>query len=209
MKHVVVIGQIGVGKSTFSKTLAQHLNFKYEEEDIDLENLAEYYKDPKKNAFWFQLLKLNKRFKRHKKINSFCKDTGKGVVQDEGIYEDIIFAKTQYIQNYFDEKQYKVYIELNNSMIGSLQSPCVIIFLDADENVCEERINLRNRECEKRIPKEYLRILCQCYREEIYKISKKVPVIQVNYNKFIKVDKICEAVVKSLKSMSNLEKLFY
>jgi len=208
-KHIVIIGPIGVGKSTLARGLSEKLSVTFEKENKETNELKKFYKDPKKNAYWFQNFKLAERFKHHKKITAYCFHTEKGAVQDEGIFEDKVFAKTQLIQGYITEDEYKTYLELNKICISCLKGPDVIIYLRATAEECMERIKKRGRVYEGSIEKSYMETLCMCYDEEVKEISRTIPVIDVNNKKFVTPDEIIKIIAKELKLMSNIIKVGY
>jgi len=189
-KHIVIIGPIGVGKTILARGLSENLGVVFEKEDKETEELKKFYKDPKTNAYWFQIFKGCGRYKHHKKITEYCFNSGKGAVQDEGFFEDKIFAKTQLIQGYITEDQYKAYLEMNKIFISCLEGPDVIIYLRATADECMERIKKRGRDYEKSIEMSYIKTLCMCYDEEVKEIARIIPVIDVNNAKFVTPEEI-------------------
>jgi deoxyadenosine/deoxycytidine kinase len=207
---ISIIGPIGAGKTTLAKTLAELLGFKYEGEEGE-DELDDYYKDPVKNSCWFQFKKLTVRFEKQQQITSYCL-IGKeenGVVQDEGIYEDIVFARAQYEQGYMSEKEYKTYLRTNKVLLNCLRGPDVVVFLDATPEQSAERIKARNRSCESDISMEYLRLLYKLYLEEIEKIPKTSLVIKIKYDSFRNADEMAKIIKEEYYSNKNVKKIGY
>ena len=86
---IITAGMIGVGKTTLTGILADHLNTKAFFEPVgDNPVLPLYYKDPKQYGFLLQIFFLNKRFAMIKKALSDDNN-----VLDRSIYEDALFTK--------------------------------------------------------------------------------------------------------------------
>ena len=85
-----IAGNIGVGKTTFTKLLAEKMDLMpYYESVDDNPYLSDFYHDMGRWSFNLQIYFLQHRFRHHIEINNL----GKGVIQDRTIYEDAsIFA---------------------------------------------------------------------------------------------------------------------
>ena len=55
---------------------------------------------------------------------------------------------------------------------------------------------MRSRECESGISVEYLRSLYAAYEEFIEDISRIIPVIRVNYERFRSADEMADMIVR-------------
>ncbi|MBU0486820.1 MAG: deoxynucleoside kinase, partial [Bacteroidetes bacterium] len=88
---IAVAGNVGVGKSTFTRLLAQTLGGKpYFEPTTENPYLSDFYKDMKRWAFHSQMYFLGRRLKDHAVILA---DEGV-LVQDRSLYENAeIFAR--------------------------------------------------------------------------------------------------------------------
>ena len=62
--------------------------------------------------------------------------------------------------------------------------PSVIIYLDVKPERSMERINERNRDVENGISLEYLSALYEGYEEFVADISRTIPVVRVDWNRF-------------------------
>lgn len=151
---VAVAGNIGSGKSSLTRLLAEHYGWQaYFESVEDNPYLSDFYKDMKRWSFNLQVFFLSKRFRDHKKIVESKKD----VIQDRSIYEDAeIFARNLFEIGQMDERDYRNYIELYKVMMAYLQPPDLLIYLDAKIETLLEQIRKRGREYEQSIPRSYL-----------------------------------------------------
>ena len=88
---ITVAGNVGAGKSTLTKLVAERLGFEAHYEKVDGNPyLEDFYKDQEKWGFHLQLYFLAQRFKQQKEIDS----NGLNNIQDRSIYEDVeIFAR--------------------------------------------------------------------------------------------------------------------
>lgn len=176
-----IAGMIGAGKSTLATALGNHLGLPtYYEPVQDNEYLADFYRDTAKYAFATQIYLLNRRFQQHQEIIW----RGGGGVQDRTIYEDAVFAKMLVQLDLMDERDYQTYLSLFRHMSNFMCRPSVIVYLDVKPERSLERIRLRSRNVETGITLEYLRALYAEYESFIGDISRTVPVIRVDYDRF-------------------------
>lgn len=176
-----IAGMIGAGKSTLATALGEHLGIDvYYEPVADNEYLEDFYRDTARYSFATQIYLLNRRFQQHQEIIW----TGRSAVQDRTIYEDSIFAKMLVQLGLMDERDYRTYQQLFNHMSNFMCRPNVIVYLDVKPERSMERIEQRGRAAEGGITMEYLQALYAGYREFIADISRYIPVIEVDYDRF-------------------------
>jgi deoxyadenosine kinase len=186
-----IAGMIGAGKSTLATALGKHLGIDcYYEPVADNEYLADFYRDTGRYSFAMQVYLLNRRFQQHQEIIW----RGKSAVQDRTIYEDSIFAKMLAQQGLMDERDYRTYLELFRNMSNFMCKPSVIIFLDVSPESSAARIRARSRDVEANIPIAYLRALHDGYEEFVASISKVIPVIRVDYERFATAEEMATVI---------------
>jgi deoxyadenosine kinase len=186
-----IAGMIGAGKSTLARSLGEHLGVDVYYEPIDdNEYLADFYADIKRYAFTYQIYLLNRRFQQHQEIIW----RGRSAIQDRTIYEDSIFAKMLAKTGLMDERDYRTYQTLFRHMSNFMCKPNVIVFLEVSAEKSFERIQSRQRECESSISLEYLQALHAGYQEFIADISKMMPVIKVDYDRFATAEEMAEVI---------------
>lgn len=76
------------------------------------------------------------------------------------------------------------------------KKPNLIVHLDVSPEESKRRIDMRQRECESSISLEYLKSLHSAYEEFIQDISRIIPVIRVNYERFRTADEMAEMIVR-------------
>jgi deoxyadenosine kinase len=105
-------------------------------------------------------------------------------VQDRTIYEDSIFAKMLVEIGLMEERDYRTYQALFAHMSNFMCRPNVIVYLDVSPERSLERIRGRSRDVESGISPEYLSALYRGYEEFITDISRTIPVIRIDYDRF-------------------------
>jgi len=186
-----IAGMIGAGKSTLATALGKHLDIDvYYEPVADNEYLADFYRDTAKYAFATQIYLLNRRFQQHQEIIW----RGKSAVQDRTIYEDSVFAKMLAEVGLLDKRDYQTYLDLFGHMSNFMCKPNVIVYLDVKPERSMERIQNRSRDVESGISIEYLNNLYSKYNEFIMDISRLIPVIRVDYDRFATEEEMAEVI---------------
>jgi len=184
---ICVCGIIGSGKSTLTKNLSEILGYDALYESVkDNPYLERFYDDPKKYTFTMQIWCLNKRYEHHK----YATQSEKYSIQDSSFLNDIVFAKMLHRDGIFNDDDYNTYLvnfdNLKNSLIIN---PRIIVYLDVEPKVALERVKLRNRDCEKSLPLEYLINLKKEYEEWLESnLLKNTRVIKINWNVFNPVE---------------------
>ena len=122
---IITAGMIGVGKTTLTAKIADHLHTKAFFEPVG-ENpvLPLYYKDPKQYGFLLQIYFLNKRFSMIKQALSDDNN-----VLDRSIYEDALFTKENNAEGNISDTELDVYLKLlDNLMVYSETSFETILY---------------------------------------------------------------------------------
>ena len=186
-----IAGMIGAGKSTLAAALGQHLHLPvYYEPVQDNEYLADFYRDTPRYAFATQIYLLNRRFQQHQEIIW----RGGGGVQDRTIYEDAVFARTLVALGLMEERDYRNYLGLFRHMSNFMCRPHVIVYLDVRPERSLERIHMRSRDVESRISLDYLQALYASYEEFVQDISRSIPVIRVDWDRFRTVEEMAQVI---------------
>jgi len=197
-------GMIGAGKSTLATELGKHLDIDvYYEPVQDNEYLEDFYRDTAKYSFGMQVYLLNRRFQQHQEIIW----KGRPAVQDRTIYEDSVFAKMLAATDLMDERDYRTYQQLFSHMSNFMCKPSVIVYLDVSPERSFERIEMRNRGVESGISLEYLKALHAGYQEFITEISKTIPVISVDYDRFPTAEQMADVIIREHLNTSFLRRV--
>ncbi len=160
-----VAGNIGSGKSTLTRLLADRLAWRpYYEHVEGNPYLADFYARMDRWSFHLQIYFLSKRFQHHQEIMAIPES----VIQDRTIYEDAeIFARNLHENGYLDDRDFENYGELFGIMTQFLEPPDLLIYLRTSVPVLEDRIRTRGRDYEQTIPTAYLEQLDGHYEDWI------------------------------------------
>jgi deoxyadenosine/deoxycytidine kinase len=160
---VAVAGNIGVGKTTLTRTLAAQLGWRcYLEPVIDNPYLDDFYRDMSRWAFHLQVYFLSKRFVSQREIEL----AQVSCVQDRTIYEDVeIFARTLHHRGHMVGRDWENYRDLFHAMTAYLTPPDLIIYLRCDVDTLLSRIRHRGRPSEQSINPDYLAELNDAYED--------------------------------------------
>ncbi|MFH1851052.1 MAG: deoxynucleoside kinase [Candidatus Neomarinimicrobiota bacterium] len=178
---VGVAGNIGVGKTTFTKIVAERMGWKpFFESVADNPYLSDFYGNMQRWAFNLQIYFLHHRFRHQREIAA---ETG-GVIQDRTIYEDVeIFANNLHELGHIDQRDWDNYRHLFAVMTAYLRRPDLIVYLRAGTDTLLTRIKGRNRDYEKTIDPQYLHRLNISYDRWIKGI-KDLPVLTLETDHF-------------------------
>ena len=148
---IVIEGNIGAGKTSLTKRIAEQFNAK-----IILEQFAEnpflpkFYKDAEKYSFPLELSFLADRYHQLKK--ELSRDMFKSfVIADYYFTKSLIFSK-----NTLQNDEYKLYRRLFNIIHNSLSKPDLYVYLYLSVENLQKNIKSRGRDYEQEIESEYL-----------------------------------------------------
>ena len=162
---VAVAGNIGAGKSSLTRLLAERFGWNpYFESVDDNPYLPDFYGDMSRWSFHLQIYFLANRFKHHKRMT----ESGESVIQDRSIYEDAeIFARNLHDIGKMDDRDYSNYVSLFQVMTDYLKSPDLMIYLRTSIDTLVQQISRRGRSFEQGIQREYLEQLNKHYEDWI------------------------------------------
>lgn len=158
---ITIAGNIGVGKSTLVKLLAERNGWQPVFEAVT-ENpyLADFYGDMRRWAFQSQVFFLSRRLQQH----HYLLQQPESIIQDRSVYEDAeIFARNLYEQGDMSERDWSSYQDLYRTLTLLLQPPDLVIYLSASVPTLRRRISTRGRTYEKGISDSYLARLNEFY----------------------------------------------
>ncbi|MGC5325100.1 deoxynucleoside kinase [Brevibacillus sp. SYSU BS000544] len=180
---ITIGGTVGVGKSTFTRALADLLGFRISVEKVDNNPyLSRFYDDFSRWSFHLQIFFLAERFKEQKRMFEY----GGGFVQDRSIYEDTgIFAKMLYEQGHMNEEDYQTYTQLFEAMVMTpyFPHPDVLIYLEGSFDDIIGRVRERGRPMEQQTPIAYWEDLYNRYEQWIMNFTA-CPVLRININEY-------------------------
>lgn len=202
---VGIAGNIGVGKTTLSHSLAAQFGWQcYLEPVIDNPYLDDFYADMSRWAFHLQVYFLSKRFESQRLIE----EQNVSCVQDRTIYEDVeVFARTLNLRGHLTGRDWENYRELFGTMVSFLRPPDLIIYLRCDVDTLVKRINTRGRPSEKSIAPAYLEELNRAYENWTQRAAGTFRVVTVDtgHGQELNANEVLEECVHLLRINLQLE----
>lgn len=176
--RVSLVGNLAVGKSTIIDRLKNIM--------ADCVFVPE---DPTKNIFLEDFYADMSKWGFHSQISSLAMitesyllhDNGKIIIYDRCVDEIITFAMLQFENGNMNEKEFKVYKALYNSILSLIPAVDLFLYCKCPVEVSLERIKTRNRIYEKNIDINYLRAVNTYYEKWINTIeSDRVEIIDTS-----------------------------
>ncbi|MBQ0025156.1 MAG: deoxynucleoside kinase [Bacteroidales bacterium] len=163
--HIAVAGNIGSGKTTLTRMLAEHYKWTPKYESVDYNPyLSDFYNDMERWSFNIQIYFLNKRFLDVVEIGKH-EDI---VIQDRSIYEDArIFAPNLHEMGLMSTRDFENYSSLFSLMASLVKAPDLLIYLRGSIPHLVGNIQKRGREYESSIRLDYLKGLNALYEKWI------------------------------------------
>ena len=203
LKHIVISGNIGVGKTTLAEKLSKKYNWKILLEEVDNNPyLDDFYKSMKSWSFHLQIFFLNSRFKQIQNISK----TNSTIIQDRSIYEDYeVFTKNLFDSGILLKREFENYKRLYNTILEYVKVPDLLIYIrNKNINNIVNNIKKRNRKFEKKINTEYLKNLNNYYENWIKHYSNKnLLIINVTNKDFIKNSKDLKNIYNIIENKIN------
>lgn len=169
---ISIAGNIGVGKTTLAKKLAEYFSCEVLFEPYDNNPfLPEVYAGRKELSLDCQLFFLTKR------VEQLGLDS---LLPGQICISDYIFEKEQiYARTLLDEKQHAIYEDIYKSLEKKVFSPVLVVYMQDSSGNCLNRIHSRNRPYEQRIEVDFLDELVDGY-EELFKNWNKSPILRIS-----------------------------
>ena len=163
--HIGIAGNIGSGKTTLTRMLADRYGWipKYEAVSFN-PYLEDYYKDIPRWSFNLEVYFLEQRFKDLMEIAA-SKDV---IIQDRTIFEGVyIFVRNNYDQGNLSTRDFETYMGLFDLMVKMVRLPDLLIYLKCSVPHLVAQIQKRGRGYEQSISLEYLKGLNDRYERFI------------------------------------------
>ena len=195
--HIAIAGNIGSGKTTLTKMLADHYGWHAQfEKVVDNPYLEDYYKDLQRWSFNLEVFFLKERFKDMLEIGK----SEKTIIQDRSIYEGVyVFAKNNHKQGTISDLDFETYMDLFEQMLSMTRVPDLMIYLRASIEHLVGNIQKRGRDYEQNIEVEYLERLNRRYNDWIENNYRgEIFVIDKDNNDFLENAKVLDSLYDRL-----------
>ncbi len=180
---IAIEGNIGAGKTTFAKMLAEQWNARLLlEEFADNPFLEKFYENPERHAFSVELYFLADRYHQLRAQLSSPSLFQNQIVADYFIAKSLIFAGNNLV-----EDEYGLFHRLFEIMFSNLPRPDLLVYLYMDVERLLENIRQRGRSYEQQISAEYLDRVQQRYLQYLRSQKDiKVLILDINSIDFVK-----------------------
>ena len=180
--HIAIAGNIGCGKTTLTKLLAEHYGWEPRFESVsDNPYLSDFYADMERWSFNLQIYVLNRRFKEVVEISK----TDDIIVQDRTIFEDArIFAPNLHDQGMMSDRDFNNYNDLFDLMMSLVKLPDLMIYIRSSISTLVGQIQKRGREYEQTMRLDYLQGLEKRYEKWIDSYQGQIMIIDGDNCKF-------------------------
>lgn len=173
-KTLCIEGNIGVGKTEFMKNLANYLEknqvfqkvSQYQEE-IPVDILKGFNKDPKKYSLLFQKAMMVQRLLKNTLALENQEESSFSIV-DTGMLRELAFSRANNRSGFMQNRQYKCHIAdfLNNFNKLNRPLPHFLVLLEANTDILQNRIHARRRDGEGNLDEGYLSEITEAHRYE-------------------------------------------
>ncbi len=171
-KLISMAGNIGAGKTTLAKKIAEVLNCHAIFEAYDTNPfLAKVYAGNHDLALDSQMYFLLTRFEQ---LNPASLEKNMPVVNDYLFQKEQIYSKVT-----LNPQQLSLYQKIYSLISPAVANPAIVIYLKNQPNQCLERIHKRSRPYEQRIEDDFLEVIAAGY-EQILSNWKICPVISLS-----------------------------
>lgn len=173
--HIGVAGNIGCGKTTLTRMLAEYYKWTPRYEAVTYNPyLEDYYSDISRWSFNLEVYFLAQRFKD---VLDIAKSQDV-IIQDRTIMEGVeIFVANNHKLGNLSDRDFETYMDLFRLMMSLVKEPDLLIYIRSSIPHLVSQIQKRGREYEQGISIEYLSGLNELYEDWISRYKGKLIVI--------------------------------
>ncbi len=170
---IAIEGNIGAGKTTLSRMLAEHYNA-----ELLLENfehnafLPKFYAEPNRYALTVELSFLAERYHQLNYNQPGSNLFNALTISDYFISKSLIFARTN-----LQSDEFKLFWQLFDIMFHNVNKPDLLLYLYAPPEKLMQNIRKRGRRYEQAIKAEYLEDIQQQYLEFLRKQGNSMRIV--------------------------------
>lgn len=176
--HIGIAGNIGSGKTTLTRMLAEHYGWTPKYESVTYNPyLEDYYRDIPRWSYNLETYFLAQRFKDLLEISK----SDDVVIQDRTILEGVhIFVENNREMGNLSERDYDTYMQIFSLMMSMVSLPDLLIYLRSSVSHLVSQIQKRGREYEQSMSLDYLGGLNEKYEKWIEGYKGKLLIIDAD-----------------------------
>ncbi|THH41583.1 deoxynucleoside kinase [Neolewinella litorea] len=169
---VIVEGNIGAGKTTLARRLAEQFNHRLIlEEFSDNPFLPLFYREPDRYAFPVELFFMAER---HKQLHG---ELSRNELFTGGTVADYLFIKTLlFARNSLSEQEFRLFNRIYRVMDSGFPKPDLIVYLHRPVSALQANIRKRGRDFETQIQDDYLQSVQSTYLD-YFRTLQDTPVL--------------------------------
>ncbi len=193
--YVVIEGNIGAGKTTLARMLAERFNHRLVlEEFSDNPFLPLFYRDPERYAFPVELFFMAER---HKQLQS---ELSSNELFSQGTVADYLFIKTKlFARNSLKEQEFRLFSRLFRALDVSFPKPDLVVYLHRPIHALQANIRRRGRDFERDIKDSYLQSVQQVYLDYLRTITDTpVLLIELGEQNFAEDPMLLERIISGM-----------
>ena len=176
--HIGIAGNIGSGKTTLTRMLAEHYGWTPKYESVTYNPyLEDYYRDIPRWSYNLETYFLAQRFKDLLEISK----SDDVVIQDRTILEGVhIFVENNREMGNLSERDYDTYMQIFSLMMSMASLPDLLIYLRSSVSHLVSQIQKRGRDYEQSMSLDYLGGLNEKYEKWIEGYKGKLLIIDAD-----------------------------
>ena len=176
--HIGIAGNIGCGKTTLTRKLAEHYGWTPKFEAVTYNPyLEDYYKDIPRWSYNLETYFLAQRFRDVLEI-ARSEDV---IIQDRTLFEGVeIFVANNHALGNLSDRDYDTYMQLFHLMMSMVNPPDLLIYLRCSVPHLVAQIQKRGRDYEQTMSLEYLTGLNERYEKWIADYKGRLLVIDAD-----------------------------
>lgn len=193
--YISIEGNIGAGKTTLSKMLAEQFNCRLIlEQFTDNPFLPYFYEDPERYAFPLELFFMTERYKQMQTLlpqQELFRDL---TISDYFFTKTLLFAR-----NNLQDEEFRMFQRLFQTLSASFPKPEMIVYLHRSVDKLMENIKRRGRDYENSITPAYLKKIQNVYFE-YFRMETSIPVVIIDVDQidFVEDQKYYQEIVNCI-----------